>query len=80
MAIRHSVKMENSLAKGFAGYINSNYETMTFQHLKLSRNVGDKEYTSNIYKTEFVKNNLNKLRICHFVKTLTILYLKRIEL
>ena len=29
---------------------------MTFQHLKLSRNVGDNEYTSNIYKTEFDKN------------------------
>ena len=30
---------------------------MPFQHLKPSRNVGDNEYTSNIYKTEFDKNN-----------------------
>ena len=41
---------------------------MTFQQLKLSRNVGDNEYTSNIYKTEFDKNN-KYLRIRHFAKT-----------
>ena len=29
---------------------------MTFQHFKLRRNVGDKEYTSNVNKTEFDKN------------------------
>ena len=48
---------------------------MTFQHLKLSRNVGDNhEYTSNKYKTEFDENN-DFFRMSHFVKMVTIFIL-----
>ena len=66
MAIRHFVKTENSFSDSPGILIAYYYETMTFQHLKLSRNVSDNEYPSNIYTTEFEKNT-DFVRIRHFV-------------